>query len=72
MPQHKTEYVEIKVKVAIVPALYPYLTAEAKRRRLTIDALTSQILNEDLARKRAQSRTKDVKLPSVRAFTAKL
>lgn len=63
MSRHEANYTEVKVTVAIVANLYPYLEAEAKRRKLTIDALVSQILNEDLAGKRVNSRRKDAKPP---------
>jgi len=73
MPQQEIKYIATKVTVEIMEMLYPFLAAEAERRDLTIAALISQILNEDLGRKRNQSRrTKDARPPRDRASAVKL
>lgn len=62
MSRYETEYIEVKVTVAIMANLHPYLVTEARRRKLTIDALVSQILNENLTSKRINSRKKEARL----------
>lgn len=59
--RYEVEYRSVPIVANIAEGLYPYLVAEAKRRKVSIDTLVGQIVNEDLGRKRIQSRKKDAK-----------
>lgn len=55
-PTYEVNYVSFAVSANIAEGLYPYLVDEAERRGKSIDTIVSDILNENLARKRIQSR----------------
>ncbi len=57
-PTYEVTRVTFAVSASIAEGLYPYLIKEAARRGLSIDTLVSDILSENLARKRTQSRTR--------------
>lgn len=56
-PAYEVNYMTLPIAATIVEDLYPYIVAEAKRRRVSVDTVASDILNENLARKRIQSRS---------------
>jgi hypothetical protein len=56
-PSYEVQYVTITVSVSIVEGLHPYLIDEAARRGVSVDTVASGVLNENLARKRIQSRS---------------
>ena len=64
MPKYEVEYESIEVTVTIAKNLHPYLIAEARRRKLPVSTVISQIVNEDMGRKRIQSCKKDARLPN--------
>lgn len=56
-PNYEVSYVKLAISVSIAEGLYPYLVDEATRRGESIDVIVSGIINENLARKRIQSRS---------------
>lgn len=58
IPAYEVNYVTFAVSASIAEGLYPYLVAEAARRCKSIDTIVSDILSDNLARKRIQSRAR--------------
>ena len=57
-PAYEVDYVTIAVSASVVEGFYPFLVDEAARRGLSIDTIVSDIVNENLGRKRNQSRSR--------------
>lgn len=69
-PTYEVDYVTIAVSASIAEGLYPYLVDEAERRGKSIDTIVGDILNENLARKRIQSRSHANKKAKLSSKTA--